>query len=528
MVARIALLAACAVGIAVAVASVAAYVMLRSQLYSRLDHSLLERATAAAKSPLVSSATFGDISPDLLGAADLRIYLIYSDGTIISPQSARWVTPLSTTELAVARGERHETLRTISQGGIDTRAVTVQAGRGVALMFAQSEEPIEATLDRVALVLLLVGAGGIVVAGFSGVLVARSALRPIRRLSAAAHHIAQTEELTPIPITGDDELASLAASFNDMLAALARSRVRQRRLVADAGHELRTPLTSLRTNLELLALADRQGGMSAEQRNEILTDVTAQVEELSTLVGDLVELAREGPLERAPEPLDLSDIVERAVHRVRRRALGLTFDVAVTPWWVVGEAQILERAATNLLDNAAKWSPPGGTVTVRLTEGVLTVADEGPGVADSDLPLIFERFYRSPDARTMAGSGLGLSIVKQAADRHGGLVRAGNHSPHGAVFDLWIPGSPQPQEPTGEAAASGSVSRSAEGYVDTLPPGASATPGPTGPTAVADGIAADEPGAAAAEAGSDVVAPGRSRSGADDGATPSRLSGSSR
>jgi two-component system, OmpR family, sensor histidine kinase MprB len=307
-------------------------------------------------------------------------------------------------------------------------------------MFVQSTESIERTLDRLGFVLFLVGVGGIVSAAIIGLAVARSALIPVRRLSAAAEHIARTDELKPIEVTGDDELASLASSFNDMVASLAASRERQMRLVADAGHELRTPLTSLRTNLELLDQADRRGGLSPEQRQEIFADATAQVEELSTLVGDLVELARDEPVERPPEPLDFSDIATRAVDRVRRRGLGLTFDVALDPWWVMGERQILERAVTNILDNAAKWSPPHGTIWVGLHDGVLEVADEGPGVKQSDLPMIFERFYRAPDARTMPGSGLGLSIVKRAVERHGGWIMVANREPHGARFTMALPG----------------------------------------------------------------------------------------
>ncbi|MGH3507786.1 MAG: sensor histidine kinase, partial [Nocardioidaceae bacterium] len=226
-----------------------------------------------------------------------------------------------------------------------------------------------------------------------------------------------------------------------MLASLAASRERQRRLVADAGHELRTPLTSLRTNLELLALADRQGGLSPEQRDEILDDATAQVGELSTLVGDLVELARDEPVQRPPEPVDLSGLVDRAVERVRRRTLGISFDVTTAPWWVMGEAAILERAITNLLDNAAKWSPPDSTVRVLLDNGTLIVEDNGSGINPTDLPMIFERFYRAEDARTMPGSGLGLAIVRQAAERHGGSVSAANRPEGGAVLTLRLPGA---------------------------------------------------------------------------------------
>lgn len=462
MATRISLLAACAVGLAVAVASLAAYLTLRSQLHERLDQSLLQRATLASETPYVYEATFGRISADFLGAADLNMYLIFPNGTIRSPSNGSEIRPLSHNELLVANGRLAHTFRTIDENGVDYRAVTVfvsKAPGGAGLMFAQSQASIESTIDRVGLVLLLVGGGGIVAAALIGLAVARSALQPVRRLSAAAEHIAQTEELLPIPVSGDDEIASLAASFNDMLAALAASRDRQRRLVADAGHELRTPLTSLRTNLELLAQADKQGGMSQASRQEIFDDVTAQVEELSTLVGDLVELARDEPLSRTPEPLNLADIVARAVDRVRRRASSVRFEARVTPWWVVGEAQILERAVTNLLDNAAKWSPPGGTVRISESRGELSVSDEGPGVAEADLPLIFERFYRAPDARTMPGSGLGLSIVRQAAERHGGSVRASNVVPHGCVFTLLLPGAPHPppRPPQPPSVPAGSV-----------------------------------------------------------------------
>jgi two-component system sensor histidine kinase MprB len=223
-----------------------------------------------------------------------------------------------------------------------------------------------------------------------------------------------------------------------MLKALDASLRRQRQLVADAGHELRTPLTSLRTNIELLSQAHDR--LPARARDELLTDIRAQIGELSTLVGDLVELARDEPLSRDPETVELADVVDNAVERVRRRAPGITFDVRTQPWLVLGDAQLLERAVTNLLDNAAKWSPPLGTVHVRLTDGLLSVADEGPGIRDEDLPHVFERFYRSSEARTLPGSGLGLAIVQQTAERHGGRVEAGRAAAGGALFTLRLPG----------------------------------------------------------------------------------------
>jgi two-component system sensor histidine kinase MprB len=272
--------------------------------------------------------------------------------------------------------------------------------------------------------------------------VAKNGLRPVRRLTRNVERIARTEDLQPLPVEGDDEIARLASAFNDMLVALSASRDRQRRLVADASHELRTPLTSLRTNLDLLLQADAGAGLDNAARAELLEDVRAQIEEMSTLVGDLVELARDEPLRAVVEQVDLADVVERAVARARRRGTGLTFDVDMEPWWVTGESASLERAVTNLLDNAVKWSPPDGTVRIRLTHGTLTVDDEGPGIALADREHVFERFYRSKESRSMPGSGLGLSIVRQVVERHSGHVRVDENDQGGTRMVLQVPGAP--------------------------------------------------------------------------------------
>jgi two-component system, OmpR family, sensor histidine kinase MprB len=295
-------------------------------------------------------------------------------------------------------------------------------------------------------VMLLFGLAGVIAAGIAGWAVARNGLRPVRKLTHAVEDIARTEDLTPLPVEGDDEIARLAAAFNQMLTALAASRDRQRQLVADAGHELRTPLTSLRTNVDLLTQAG-EGGLPPEARAELLDAVRAQIEEMTTLIGDLVELARDEPLTHVVESVDLSEVVYRALVRVRRRAPGLTFDVDAQPWWVIGEPAPLERAITNLLDNAAKWSPPGGTVTVRLRNGVLTVEDEGPGISPDDLPHVFDRFYRSEESRSMPGSGLGLSIVRQVMERHAGSVEAGAGASGGARLTVVLPGGDEPRNP---------------------------------------------------------------------------------
>jgi two-component system sensor histidine kinase MprB len=331
-------------------------------------------------------------------------------------------------------------------GDGEYRVVAVPDRPGIALVLARSTADTERTLSRLGVVLLIVGLAGMGAAAAIGWAIGRAGLRPVENLTSAAEYVAATDELTPIVVRGDDELARLTVSFNTMLAALQRSRDRQRQLVADAGHELRTPLTSLRTNLDLLAQSDRapNGGLTAPERAELLADVRAQIEELSSAVSDLVELARDDAPEASAEPVDLAAVTENALDRVRRRASGLTFNVRLEPWIVQGDATALERAVTNLLDNAAKWSPTGGAVEVTLVGGVLTVSDEGPGIADEDLPYVFERFYRAADARRLPGSGLGLAIVRQAAERHGGTVTAGRSHRGGAMFVLTLPGRAQP------------------------------------------------------------------------------------
>ena len=278
-------------------------------------------------------------------------------------------------------------------------------------------------------------------AGLAGWAVAANGLRPVRRLTAATERVARTTDLTPIAVSGTDELARLTTSFNSMLTALDAAQTRERQLIADAGHELRTPLTSLRTNIELMGQATSQGqrSLTTVEHAEIMGDVRAQLEELTTLVGDLVELARDEPVRRDPEPLDLADVIDLAVSRVRLRTSQVEVEVSTQPWMVVGEAQLLERAVTNLLDNAVKWSPAGGVVRVTLADGVVSVADQGPGIAPTDLPHIFDRFYRASEARTLPGSGLGLSIVKRAAERHGGVADVTSTLGEGTIFTLSVP-----------------------------------------------------------------------------------------
>jgi two-component system, OmpR family, sensor histidine kinase MprB len=444
---RIGVLTALAATGAVVLVSAVAFVIVRQNILATLDANLLQRATAAAQSELVDPEQLASTPTGALGAGDIRLALLYENGLAQSAGGAATAPPLGDEELEVARGERESSVRTAGDGRLAYRVVAVAAGNGRALVIGQRLEPTRQVLTRLGVALPAIGGVGVALAALAGVAVARAGLRPVQRLTAATERVASTGDLRPIPVDGSDELARLTASFNDMLGTLAASQEQQRRLVADAGHELRTPLTSMRTNLELLAAADRPGApaLPESDRAELLDDLQAQTGELSTLVGDLVELAREDAPQVVHEQVELTDVVSRALERARRRAGDVEFAATLVPWTLTGDATALERAVLNLLDNAAKWSLPGGTVRVQMRpldpwSVLLEVADAGPGIAEQDLPHVFERFYRATGARTMPGSGLGLSIVRQVAVRHGGAVWAGRAPEGGALLVLRLPG----------------------------------------------------------------------------------------
>ena len=281
---------------------------------------------------------------------------------------------------------------------------------------------------------------GVAIGVALGYAIGRDTIRPVERLTAAAEHVAATQDLdSTIDERGEDELARLARSFNSMLRALAASRQQQAQLISDAGHELRTPLTSLRTNIEVLL---RVKDLPDEDRAELLADVHGQLEEMTTLVGDVVELAREDEAQSEPIEVRFDSIVARAVERARRRAPSVTFDVQLTAGSIVAHPALLERAILNVLDNAAKWGPTGGVIWVRLERGeswILEVLDQGPGIAPADLPHVFERFYRADTARALPGSGLGLAIVQQVVASHGGTVAAVSPPGGGTLIRIQLP-----------------------------------------------------------------------------------------
>jgi two-component system sensor histidine kinase MprB len=436
---RVILMTTMAVCFAVALVSLGAYVTVKVSLENSLDSSLLARAHRTAASAPLEAVQSEQIPSYAAGVADVRLFVLAADGHAITTSKGDRSVPLGRPEIAVANGKTASSVRTVSEDGRDYRVVAVPFREsGFAVVLVQNMATQESVLRRLGAVMLLFGLAGVIGAAAAGWAVARNGLRPVRRLTRNVEHIARTEDLQPLPVEGDDEIARLATAFNGMLVALSASRDRQRRLVADAGHELRTPLTSLRTNLDLLLQADAAGGgLDDDARRELLDDVRAQIEELSTLVGDLIELARDEPLRTLVEKVDLAEVVDQAVARARRRGTDLTFEVATEPWWVEGESSSLERAITNLLDNAVKWSPPGGTVRIRVT-----VADSGPGIDPADREHVFERFYRSEESRSMPGSGLGLSIVRQVIVRHAGSIRVDETETGGTRMVLQVPGAP--------------------------------------------------------------------------------------
>jgi two-component system sensor histidine kinase MprB len=441
---RLLLASTAAVAAAVALAAVLAYVVVRDTLRGQIDASLRDAARSLAAQHMAGMQA-GEV---ILARSALEGPVVFSQVFTGSGAAERDAPPGGPVPLgseaelrAVARGERPPYFSKRRLGGRDLRVYTTAIPSGGAVQVARPLTEVDDALAR-----LRVGLGGVILAGVAlalvlGRLATRTAVKPVAALTETAEHVARTHDLTRrIEAEGDDELSRLAGSFNTMLEALESSRRAQRQLVADASHELRTPLTSLRTNLEVLGRGS--GDLDERDRGKLRADVAGQLEELIGLVSDLVDLAREE--EPADEHADvrLDELVRAAVARAQRHAPDLVFRCELEPVVVRAAGNRLDRAVANLLDNAAKWSPSGGTVDVVLSGGELSVRDRGPGIAAADLPYVFDRFYRATGARGRPGSGLGLAIVRQVAEAHGGSVEAGTADGGGALLTLRLPASP--------------------------------------------------------------------------------------
>ncbi|NJC81437.1 HAMP domain-containing histidine kinase [Planosporangium mesophilum] len=495
---RLSLIAAAAVAVAVVTVGGGAWLAVRAELYRQLDAQLTTDATAIAAQPGQWPPSLAQTIPDDNVPGERipgnrpggRPADVFHGRRVIGP---RWqildrtgvpvdgavaVLPVTPGARAVAVDRRPAVREEVEVGPMTYRMLTVPATRGGAVQVAIARGPTDQTLGELGVLLAVGCLAGVAGAAMLGRTVARAGLAPVERLTGAVEHVAATQNLqAAIPVSGEDEIARLARSVNAMLAALESSRAGQRMLVEDASHELRTPLTSLRTNIELLIRADTGVGgtgrlLPAEDRAKLLQDLEEQVVELTQLTNELVELARQDASPEPVEEVDLPDVVGAAVQRARLRAPDVTFDVTLGKGalgkgalgkgalgkgalgkgavetgarlpLVAGRPVALERMVLNLLDNAAKWSPPRGTVQVRLSTGtdgaVLTVADSGPGIDDEDVPRVFERFYRASAARSMPGSGLGLAIVAQTVAQHHGTVAVGRSAMGGALLTVRLP-----------------------------------------------------------------------------------------
>jgi two-component system sensor histidine kinase MprB len=444
---RLALVAGSAVAAAVVAASAAVFFIVRGELYGPIDTGL-RQTTATIRVPQLpvpsTSAPANDFflngpgfGPDVAFPVPYRFIAL--NGTRFFPTStSRALLPLPVTDHAreVARGTAKAYFYDADVHGQHARIYTVQIEPGYAVQIAASTDAADHALARIKLWLLLIALGGVAVASGAGFLVARASLRPVRRLSETAEHVRATRDLSlRIAVTGNDELSRLATTFNAMLASLDEAAQQQRQLVQDASHELRTPLTSLRTNIEVLA---SDPPMTSEERDQLLTDVVEQLVEMTALIGELTELARGEEQRAAAEDVRLDLLTREAIRRTQRNHPEVPIISELDETVVIGVPATLERAITNLLDNAAKWSPAGVPIDVRLADGELSVRDRGPGIADGDLPHVFERFYRATTARSMPGSGLGLSIVQKVAEAHGGTITAERAADGGTVMRLRV------------------------------------------------------------------------------------------
>jgi two-component system, OmpR family, sensor histidine kinase MprB len=489
---RLALLSALAVAFAVLLASALVYTLVRDRLRGDIDNDLRHQADvvtqrAGTVAPLIAGSAQGPVTvgtgpgavyskngkppPSPPGArttpegkklgkglpeAGNRVFLqravpapgpggppslaqlIGPDGAPVTDVGSTFQIPVSSTDRALAADGGDAHFSDVSAKGNSFRVLTQPLPMGGAIQVARSLEDTEHTLNTLIIILAAVSAGGIALAAALGPVVARTALAPAGEVSDAAEEVARTHDLTHrIEVRGDDELGRLAASFNEMMAGLERSEAAQRRLVADASHELRTPLATLRTNIETLGRTEE---LDPDERRRLVADLTQELEEMTELVGDIVELARApGQDAIARQDVALDELTRDAIERAQRRAREMRFDEDLHPSLVHADAQRLGRAISNMLDNACKWSPPGGSIEVRVDGGRVTVRDHGPGFPADDLDKVFDRFWRADDARGTPGSGLGLAIVQRVAEEHDGSARASNARDGGAVVSLELP-----------------------------------------------------------------------------------------
>jgi len=441
---RLTVIVAVIVAVAVVGGAYAAQLSAKNALRDETDKFLRDRASQFVHQPP------RDLGGDFGGAptdpddGQRRYYqfdaiqqTIDADGDVTNSLPNQPTLPIDAEdrEIAQSGGESH--YREVTVDGESYRMITVALRDGGAVQIARQVSETDDVLDVLRTRLVIIALAGIALAALAAWLVMRRATRPIEQLTDTAEHVAATQDLTtPIPVKGDDEVGRLAASFNTMLIALDTSREQQRRLVVDASHELRTPLTAVRTNIDFLGHAPT---LDADERAQLIAETRLELDELTTLVSEMVELATDVRSEEPLEPVALGDLANDVATRFRRRT-GTEITVKVNEAGVIdGRRAMLDRAVSNLVDNALKFSPSGAAVDVTVTGGVVAVADRGPGIDAEDRDRVFDRFYRATSARTLPGSGLGLSIVSQIATLHGGSVTLEPRDGGGTVARLTLP-----------------------------------------------------------------------------------------
>ena len=448
---RLVLAASLAVAVAVTAAAFFVSARTRGELHGEVDSTLRERANAVVRERdrpggVGAPAQAGPngnallVRPPPLGGAGGLVQTVDDRGQIRTGPDTTEI-PLIDGTTEVAAGTKEPFFADVDVDGTPLRVYTTRFNRNMALQVARPLTETNAVISDMGLALLVTALVGVLVAAVLGFIVARAALRPVRRLTAAVEDVTETRDLSRrIETTGNDEVGRLAGSFNEMLEALDESQRAQRRLAADAGHELRTPLTSLRTNIEVLV---RNESLDPADRELLVRDVNAQIVEVSAMIGGMMEIARgDEPIDDEIGDVQLDRIVAAAVEEASFHWPDVRFTTDLAPSVVRGAGNRIERAVSNLLDNAGKWSPPGGRVEVTVHDRAVAVRDHGPGIAPEDVPFVFDRFWRAERARGTPGSGLGLAIVRQIADQHDATIAVETPADGGTRIRVRFPARP--------------------------------------------------------------------------------------
>jgi two-component system sensor histidine kinase MprB len=454
---RLVMAATIAVLMAVLLGSISAYVVARNSLVGSLDVTLSQQAQALESGPSNSQGA-PSLPNSCIASAGQCVQVVYPNGQVTPGDRQYLPIPSLVTSVASSQGTAgaryFSTSAKIDGKMTEVREIVIplqpgylyvgnlgpqEMDHGGALQWTAPLTGVNQELGHLALVLWIIAFLGVALAILLGLAVGRAVLGPLNSLTATIEELAETTDVSRrLDPGGMDELGRLRRAFNRLLAALDSSRDSQRQLVLDASHELRTPLTSLRTNMEV---ARRMEELEPAEREVLIGDVLTQLDELTTVVADLAELARGEQPPTTSEPVALHEVVEETVSvaTTHGRSRNVTFAAFIAPTWVMGSKPRIERAVGNLLDNALKWSPDGGSVEISCAGGTVIVRDHGPGIEDADLDHLFDRFYRAPNARGLPGSGLGLAIVAQVAREEGGTVAAQQAAGGGALFRFTLP-----------------------------------------------------------------------------------------